>query len=131
MDLNQTLQIKCLFYFVGRGLELVSRSNEEFQEEFEELDGIFQWNVGDVRMWLEADQGVFKSHRDAEHDAPTVTFTIDEALFDKALEILTGQYDGTSAYMAGDLNIIGDIQMGMKFAAVSEYLTEALSDLLS
>ncbi|MHA1130971.1 MAG: SCP2 sterol-binding domain-containing protein [Candidatus Helarchaeota archaeon] len=131
MDLKETLQIKCLFYFVGRGLEIVSQTNEDFQEEFEDLDGVFQWNVGDVSMWLEANQGVFKVHLDEEYDSPTVTFSIDESLFDKALEILQGQYDGTSAYMAGDLNIMGDIQMGMKFAAVSEYLTDALSDLLS
>ena len=84
MDLKETMQIKALFYFMGRGLEIISRTNEDFNEEFEDLDGIFQWTVGDV-----------------------------------------------SAYMAGDLNIIGDIQMGMKFSQVAEWLTEMLSDLLS
>ena len=121
--------MKALFYFVGNGLKIVSRSNEDFQEEFEDLDGIFQWNVGDVSMYLVAEEGVFDVHLDAVHDEPAVTFEVED--FDKAVEILKGDLDGTSAYMAGDLNIIGDIQMGMKFAQVAEYLVDALADLLS
>ncbi len=129
VQLKQKMQIKALFYYVGRGLEVVSRSNEEFQEEFEELDGIFQWNVLGVSTYLIAKKGIFDVVYDATHDAPDVIFTVED--FNIAKDILMGQLDGTSAYMAGDLNIQADLQMGMKFAEVSEILVEELTDLLS
>ncbi|HUY01032.1 MAG TPA: SCP2 sterol-binding domain-containing protein [Candidatus Deferrimicrobium sp.] len=128
MDLKDKMQIKALFYYVGRGLEVVSRTNEDFQEEFETLDGIFQWHVGEVSMYLIAKKGVFETHYDVIHDAPDVIFTVED--IEKAKEILKGSLDGTSAYMAGDMNIQGDIGMGQKFATVSEVLVEELSDLL-
>lgn len=114
---------------MGKGLEIISRTNEEFLEEFEDLDGIFQWNVLGESCYLVADQGKFNAFLDATHDEPVVTFEVDD--FANALQILKGEVDGTSAYMAGQLNIIGDIQMGMKFGSVSEWLTDMLSDLLS
>jgi len=129
MDLQETMQIKALFYFMGRGLEIISRTNEDFIEEFEDLDGIFGWNVGDVSCYLVADEGKFNIHLDAKHDEPTVEFILED--FNIAVQILKGELDGTSAYMAGDLNIVGDIQMGMKFSQVAEWLTEMLVDLLS
>ena len=129
VELKQTMQMKALFYYVGRGLEVVSRSNEDFQEEFEDLDGIFQWNVGKVRMYLEANEGIFDMNLDSVHDDPAVTFEV--ADFDRAVQILKGEIDGTAAYMSGDLNIVGDIQMGVKFASVSEILVQELSDLIS
>ena len=130
MDKKEILQAKALCYFVGKGLEIISRTNEDFQEQFEELDGIFQWQIcGEVSAYMIAKKGKFDSTMDAIHDAPTVTFEV--ADFEKAKDILTGKVDGTSAYMAGDLNIMGDIQMGMKFAALSEFLVNALSDLVA
>ncbi|MHA1265463.1 MAG: SCP2 sterol-binding domain-containing protein [Candidatus Helarchaeota archaeon] len=128
-DLKQKMQIKALFYFMGKGLEIISRTNEEFQEEFEDLDGIFQWTVLGESCYLVAEEGKFDAHLDASHEEPSVTFEVDD--FSNALQILKGEVDGTSAYMAGDLNIIGDIQMGMKFGSVAEWLTDMLSDLLS
>jgi len=49
----------------------------------------------------------------------------------RSSDLLTGKVDGTSAYMGGDLNIMGDIQMGMKFSQLSEFLVNALSDLIA
>ncbi len=129
MDLQETMQVKALFYFMGRGLEVISRTNEDFIEEFEDLDGIFQWTVGDVSCYLVADEGKFKVHLDEKADEPIVEFVVED--FNIAVQILKGDLDGTSAYMAGDLNIVGDIQMGMKFSQVAEWLTEMLADLLS
>ncbi len=130
MDKKEILQAKALCYFVGKGLEIISRTNEDFQEQFEELDGIFQWVIcEEVSAYMVATKGKFESFMDATHDSPTVTFAV--ADFQKAKEILTGKVDGTSAYMGGDLNIMGDIQMGMKFSQLSEFLVNALSDLVS
>ncbi|MDD1779231.1 MAG: SCP2 sterol-binding domain-containing protein [Candidatus Helarchaeota archaeon] len=129
MDRKQILQAKALCYFVGKGLEVISRTNEDFQELFEELDGIFQWIIcEEVMAYMVAKKGVFNTTLDATNDAATVTFAV--ADFDKARDILTGKIDGTSAYMAGDLNIMGDVQMGMKFAQLSEFLVNDLSDLV-
>lgn len=129
MNLKEKMQIKALFYYVGRGLEVVSRSNEEFQETFETLDGIFQWHVGEVSMYLEAKEGIFDVHYDVTHDEPDVTFTVEDIAIAK--DILMGKMEGTAAYMSGDLGIAGDIQMGVKFAEVSGILVEELADLLS
>ena len=129
MDLKETMQMKALFYFMGRGLEVISRTNEDFIEEFEDLDGVFQWTVGDVSCYLVADEGKFELFLDAIHDEPSVAFIVED--FGIAVQVLKGELDGTSAYMAGDVNIVGDIQMGMKFSQVAEWLVDMLSDLLS
>ena len=130
MSVKDKLQVKVLLYFMAKGLEEISNTDEDFQEDFEDFEAVIQWNVGDdIHMYLIIQEGKVKGFLDAVADDPTVNFSVEE--LDKAKEILSGQVDGTSAYMSGDLKMEGDMQAGMKMGQVAEYLQEALGDLMS
>ncbi|MHA1276423.1 MAG: SCP2 sterol-binding domain-containing protein [Candidatus Helarchaeota archaeon] len=130
MSLKEILQTKVMVYIMGKGLEELAKLDEEFQEEIEDFEAILQWKIGDdVSMYLEIEDGKITAHLDAEHDDPTVTFIVDDHA--KGREILSGEIDGTSAYMSGDLKMEGDMQSGMRMGQLGEYLQEALGDLLS
>ncbi len=130
MDVKEVLQTKVMLYIMGKGLEELSKIDEEFQEEIEDFEAVLQWNVGDnIKMYLDIADGKVTSYLDAEHDDPTVTFTVEDMA--KAREILSGEVDGTSAYMSGDLKMEGDMQAGMRMGQLGEFLQEALGDLLS
>ncbi|MHA1265465.1 MAG: SCP2 sterol-binding domain-containing protein [Candidatus Helarchaeota archaeon] len=129
-DVKEILQTKVMLYFMGKGLEELSKIDEEFQEEIEDFDATIQWNVGDaIHMYLEIADGKVLAHLDAEAEEPTVTFTVED--YTKAREILSGEVDGTSAYMSGDLKMEGDMQAGMRMGQLGEFLQEALGDLIS
>ncbi len=129
-NVKEILQTKVLLYFMGKGLEEISRTNDEYKEDFEDYDAVIQWNIGEnIHMCLVIEAGQVTAHLDEVHNEPTVTFTVED--YSKAKEILTGATDGTSAYMSGDLKMVGDMQAGMKMGQVAEFLTDALSELLS
>lgn len=128
-NVKEILQTKVMLYIMGKGLEELSKIDEEFQEEIEDFEAILQWNVGDaIQMYLEFADGKVIAHLDEGADDPTVTFTVED--YAKAREILSGQTDGTSAYMSGDLKMEGDMQAGMRMGQLGEFLQEALGDLL-
>ncbi|MHA1648683.1 MAG: SCP2 sterol-binding domain-containing protein [Candidatus Helarchaeota archaeon] len=130
MSVKEILQTKVMLYIMGKGLEELSKVDEELQEEIEDFDAILQWKVGEnLKMYLEISDGKITAHLDEEHDEPTVTFVVDD--YAKAREILSGEVDGTSAYMSGDLKMEGDMQAGMRMGQLGELLQEALTDLLS
>lgn len=130
MSVKDVLQTKVLLYIMGKGLEEVSSTNEEFKEEFEDLDATIQWVIGDnVKMYLKVEGGKFTSFMDAEAEAPTVTLTVED--YGKAKEILTGATDGTSAYMSGDLKLTGEMAIAMKMGQVTEFIKDALGELMA
>ncbi len=132
MDVKQVLSMKVLLYIMGKGLEGISQVNEELQEDLEEIEdgSTIQWKIGEeIRMYLEISEGRITAHLDEEHPEPTVSLIVED--MSKAREILSGAADGTSAYMAGDLKIEGDMPLSMKMGQLAEYLTEALSEIMS
>ena len=130
MGVKEILEIKVLLYFMGKGLEEISRTNEDFQDDFEDDEGIIQWKIGDnINMYMEISEGKFTAHLDEEHENPTVTLIVPD--LKNAKGILRGDVDGNSAYMAGDLKIEGELPLSMKMGQAAEYLTEALSEILS
>jgi putative sterol carrier protein len=129
MDVKEVLQTKVMVYIMAKGLEELAKVDEEFQEEIEDFEAVLQWKIGDaVSMYLDIADGKVTGHLDAEHDEPTVTFVVDD--YAKGREILSGEVDGTSAYMSGDLKMEGDMQSGMRMGQLGEFLQEALGDLL-
>jgi putative sterol carrier protein len=130
MGVKDILEIKVLLYFMGKGLEEISRTNEDFQDDFEDDEGVIQWKIGDnINMYMEISEGKFAAHLDEEHENPTVTLIVPD--LKNAKGILRGEVDGNSAYMAGDLKIEGELPLSMKMGQAAEYLTEALSEILS
>ncbi|MFX0134731.1 MAG: SCP2 sterol-binding domain-containing protein [Candidatus Hodarchaeota archaeon] len=129
MGVKEILEIKVLLYFMGKGLEEISRTNEDFQDDFEDDEGIIQWKIGDnINMYMEINEGKFTAHLDEQHENPTVTLIVPD--LKNAKGILRGEVDGNSAYMAGDLKIEGELPLSMKMGQAAEYLTEALSEIL-
>ena len=128
-DVKEILQTKVMLYIMGSGLQELSKIDDEFKEELEDYEVILAWHVADdIKMYLEIKDMKITPVMDAEHDEPTVTFIVDS--YSKAREILTGEVDGTSAYMSGDLKMEGEMQAGMRFGQLAEFLQEALGDLL-
>ena len=130
MSVKEVLQTKVLLYIMGKGLEEVSSTNEEFKEEFEDLDATIQWVIGDnAKMYLKVEGGKFTAFMDADAEEPTVTLTVED--YGKAKEILTGATDGTSAYMSGDLKLTGEMAVAMKMGQVTEFIKDALGELMA
>ncbi|MFX1293544.1 MAG: SCP2 sterol-binding domain-containing protein [Promethearchaeota archaeon] len=128
MEIKEVLWTKVLLFIMGKGVEELSKIDEDFQEEIEDFEAIVAWKIADnIKMYLEITDGKVILHMDAEHDNPTVTFIVDD--YGKAREILSGEVDGASAYMSGDLKIEGDMQAGMRMGQLSQFLQEALVDL--
>jgi len=130
MSVKEVLQSKVLLYIMGKGLEEVSATNDEFKEEFEDLDATIQWVIGDnVKMYLKVEGGKFTAFMDEQAEAPTVTLTVED--YAKAKEILTGATDGTSAYMSGDLKLTGEMSVAMKMGQITEFIKDALGELMA
>jgi putative sterol carrier protein len=129
MSVKEILQAKVLLFIMGKGLEEISATNEEFKEEFEDYDATIQWTIADtVKMYMKVEGGKFTAFMDAAAEEPTVSFAVED--YAKAKEILTGAVDGTSAYMSGDLKMVGDMQAGMKMGQVTNFLTDTLKELM-
>ncbi len=127
-DVKEVLQTKVMLYIMGKGLEELSKIDTEFKEEIEDFEAILAWHVADdIKMYLEIGDGKVTAHLDAEHDEPSVTFKVED--YKTARAILTGEIDGTSAYMSGDLKMEGDMQAGMRMGQLGEFLQEALGDI--
>ncbi|HUY01034.1 MAG TPA: SCP2 sterol-binding domain-containing protein [Candidatus Deferrimicrobium sp.] len=130
MSVKEILATKVMVYMMGKGLEELSKVDDEFKEEIEDFEAVLQWNIGDtIKMYIQFEEGKVTSFLDAEHAEPTTTFVVED--YAKAREILSGEVDGTSAYMSGDLKMTGDMQAGMRMGQLAEFLQEALSELLS
>lgn len=52
---------------------------------------------------------------EAEHDDPDVTLAMSEETF---IAVMTGELDGTAAFMSGKLQASGDMMLTMKLAAL-------------
>ena len=129
MSVKEVLEVKVLLYFMGKGLEEISRENEDFRDDFEGDEGVIQWKIADnINMYMEISEGKFTAHLDEVHKDPTVTLIVPD--IKNAKGILRGEVDGNSAYMSGDLKIEGELPLSMKMGQAAEYLTEALSEIL-
>jgi len=122
---KKEFQVKMMFYIMAKGFEEIAKVDEEFQEDLEDIDGIVQWNIGNIRAYLKFDEGKYSFEMDAEADDPDVTMILEDIEF--ARQFFSGEVDGTSAYMSGDLKIEGNLQLTMTYGSLAEYLTEYLA----
>ena len=123
MDKNE-FQVKLMFYIMAKGYEEIAKVDEEFQEDLEDIDGIVQWNIGNIRAYLKFEEGKYSFVMDEEADDPDVTMILEDIEF--ARQFFSGEVDGTSAYMSGDLKIEGNLQLTMTYGSLAEYLGDYL-----
>ncbi len=115
---------------IGNILEFIkeiSKENDDIKEELEDMDIVVQIIITDkdAKYWLKAQEGKVDAGEGDVED-PSFTFT---ARFEIAVGLLTGEIDSTSAYMAGDITVEGNLQDAMAFQELIELATEAYEDL--
>ena len=119
-DVNDTLKVYELF-------KQVAEENDDLKEELEDMDITIQMNVTDVdaKFWLKAHDGTME-FGEGVVDNPSFTFS---ATKEVAAGMIFGEVDATSAYMAGDITVEGNLQDAMAFQEIIELALEALEDM--
>ena len=109
-------------------LKQLAVENEEIKEEVEDMDMLiaqFVWTDVDYKYWLKVGEGEV-DYAEGEVDDPTVTM---KAASTTWAGMGSGEIDGTSAYMSGDLQIEGNLQDAIAYGEITGMVMEALSDL--
>ncbi|MGB5912746.1 MAG: SCP2 sterol-binding domain-containing protein [Promethearchaeia archaeon] len=120
-DVKDTLKMFELF-------KQIAEENEDLKEELEDMDIAIQMNItdADAKFWLKAHDGTME-FGEGEVDNPSFTFS---ATKEVGAGMLFGEVDATSAYMAGDITVEGNLQDAMAFQEIIELALEAYEDLL-
>lgn len=121
---KKELNVKMIFYIMVKSLEEIAKVDEEFQEDLEDLEGTIQWKIGNIRAYQVIEDGKYSFVMDAEAEDPDVTMILED--IDFARKFFSGEVDGTSAYMSGDLKIEGDLQLTMSYGSLAEYIQDYL-----
>jgi putative sterol carrier protein len=106
----------------------VSTENEDLKEELEDMDIAIQMVISDAdkKFWLTVKEGDL-DFGDGEVDNPSFTMSSN---LEVGAGILMGEVDATSAYMAGDITVEGNLQDAMAFQEIIELALEAYEDLI-
>ena len=109
--------------FLGALQELAGTS-EDLQDELEDTDDVkIQFDVIDtIKAWIKVEDNKLTAG-EGEIDDPDVTLQMSEEV---GKGMFTGETDAASAYMQGDLKIIGEMAKAMKLRALIEIVAEEL-----
>ena len=107
-----------------KAIEEVAATNEDLQDELEDQDDvIIMMEVpGRIAGYMEIKDGKLTAG-EGKHPDPTVTIQMNE---DVAAGLLTGEVDTASAYMAGDIKIVGEMAKAMALRSILEIVGEEL-----
>ena len=105
-----------------KALEEIATTNEDLVDELEDTeDTTIQFNVpGSVEAYIVIADGKLTAGEGVKDDAD-VTLEMTE---DVGKNLFTGETDAASAYMAGDLKIIGEMAKAMKLRSLIEIAGE-------
>ncbi len=99
--------------------------SEDVEEEVEDWNKKFQIKMSDSDdFWFKVLDSKF-TYAMGTIDDPDVTL---EMSGDTAAGVFTGEIDATSAYMSGDLKIIGPLPDAVKFRTLTELVREEMED---
>ncbi|TFF87634.1 MAG: SCP2 sterol-binding domain-containing protein [Promethearchaeota archaeon] len=109
--------------FLGALQELAGDS-EDLEDELEDTEDVkIQFDVIDtIKAWIKIEDHKLTAG-EGEVDDPDVTLQMDEAT---GRGMFTGETDAASAYMQGDLKIVGEMAKAMKLRALIEIVAEEL-----
>ncbi|GAB4318485.1 MAG: hypothetical protein Kow0069_21640 [Promethearchaeota archaeon] len=120
------LDISDVGEYLGLIIEIANES-EDIQEEVEGWDRTFQFKIeGGPSLWLKISDGKFESGEGVKDDADVTL----EMNADVAAGIFSGEVDATSAYMGGDLKVLGPLPDAVKFRTLIEMVREEIEDLV-
>jgi len=106
----------------------IIKEDEEIQEELEDLDEMtIQNNFTDIdfKYWIKLGAGNFDVS-EGEADEPSVTMSADSNTWSG---LGSGEIEATSAYMAGDLAIEGNLQDAMAYGEILDLIRDVIEDL--
>jgi putative sterol carrier protein len=105
----------------------ISKESEDLAEELEDMDITVQMILTDIdkKFWIKATAGDL-TYGEGTTESPSFTFSAVKAV---GAGMLFGEVDATSAYMAGDITVEGNLQDAMAFQEIIELAMEALEDL--
>jgi putative sterol carrier protein len=108
-------------------IKQISKENEDLKEELEDMDIAISMIITDTnkKYWLTVKEGTLDF---GEGDVDNPSFTMSSTL-EVGAGILMGEVDATSAYMAGDITVEGNLQDAMAFQEIVELALEAYEDL--
>ena len=108
-------------------IKQISKENEDLKEELEDMDIAISMIITDTnkKYWLTVKEGNLDF---GEGDVDNPSFTMSSTL-EVGAGILMGEVDATSAYMAGDITVEGNLQDAMAFQEIVELALEAYEDL--
>jgi putative sterol carrier protein len=107
--------------------QAIAKENDDLKEELEDMDITVQQVITDknVKFWMKAKEGTLEYGKGDVAD-PSFTFSCTMAV---GAGMLYGEVDATSAYMAGDITVEGNLQDAMAFQEIIELAMEAFEDL--
>ena len=117
-------QTKMMFFIMCKSIEEIAKVDEELQEEMEDFEGKIQWKIASFKGYQVFEEGKYSFVMDEEIDDPDLTMIIEEA--EVARGFFSGEVDGTSAYMSGDLKIEGDLQLAMSYGSLADFIQDYL-----
>lgn len=109
-------------------MKQISAEDEELKEELEDMDKIVGQMVitdKDFKYWLSSGEGVF-DYGEGETSDPSFTM---KANWETMGGMMSGEVDGTAAYMSGDLVIEGNLQDVMGYGEFMRIAVEAMQRL--
>jgi putative sterol carrier protein len=106
--------------------EQLAEVSEELREELEDMDIAVQMVITDKdkKFWVKVQEGNME-YGEGELDNPSFTFSSN---FETGAGMLFGKVDATSAYMAGDITVEGNLQDAMAFQEIIELALLAFED---
>lgn len=105
----------------------VAATNDDLKDELADMDITVQQVITDVgkKFWIKAKDGTIE-YGEGDADSPSFTFS---CTMKTGAGMLFGEVDATSAYMAGDITVEGNLQDAMAFQEIIELAMEAFEDL--
>ena len=111
--------------------ELMKQASAEIDDLKEELEDIDQF-IGqmvisdkDWKMWVKIGDGIYEY---GEGEDANASFTM-TCKWETMAGMMTGEIDGTSAYMSGDMQIDGNLQDVMAYGEFTSFAAETLQEM--
>jgi len=104
----------------------IAEEDGDLKEELEDMDITIQMIITDAKakFWLKIYDGILE-YGEGEVERPSFKFS---AIKEVGVGIVFGEIDITSAYMAGDITVEGNLQDAMAFQEIIELALEVYED---
>ncbi|MHA1843110.1 MAG: SCP2 sterol-binding domain-containing protein [Promethearchaeota archaeon] len=112
-------------------MELIKQTSIEHEDLIDELDNLDEITAQmkltdrDFKWWIKLGNGKFE-YGEGENENASFSMLAD---WNTLSGVLTGQVDGTAAYMAGSLKIEGNVQDTMAFGDYFQLAMEIMAEL--